>query len=199
MKIQNYVKIIGTTLTLSALPLLRAPAQVKDSIDTFERALPSVKGSDSKEYLINAPNPSVTINGKETKAKIVVDLGTNTLYKYNEEGDAEKVYLVASGKPRTPTDKGVCIVTHTETYPYKTASWKTRRRKKPNDYGPKIICLNKIDPETGKQSPTGEFIHGTNNPESLGKYVSLGCIRMDNEVILQLAKEVKRGDIVIIK
>ncbi len=57
----------------------------------------------------------------------------------------------------------------------------------------------KVDPETGKLSTTGEFIHGTNRPESIGQYVSLGCMRMDNETIKQLASEVKRGDIVIIK
>lgn len=51
----------------------------------------------------------------------------------------------------------------------------------------------------GEQRSSGEFIHGTNNPETLGEYVSQGCIRMDNDVIRDLALEVKRGDIVIIK
>ena len=63
---------------------------------------------------------------------------------------------------------------------------------------PKIICLQKVDPETGTRSSTGEFIHGNNNPASLGKYASLGCIRMDNDVIRELAANVKRGDIVVI-
>ncbi len=48
-------------------------------------------------------------------------------------------------------------------------------------------------------SQTGQFIHGNNDISSLGKYASLGCIRMDNEVIKKLAKEVKRGDIVVIR
>ena len=43
------------------------------------------------------------------------------------------------------------------------------------------------------------LLHGNSNKSSLGKYASLGCIRMDNEVIKQLSKEVKRGDIIIIK
>ena len=46
---------------------------------------------------------------------------------------------------------------------------------------------------------TGEFIHGNKNPDSLGKYASKGCMRMDNEVIQYLAPQMKRGDIVIIK
>ena len=200
MKIQNYVKILSTTIALSASPLLKPPvyAQTRDKADSFEYSVPP-KGTSNDEILKNAPDSEVIINGEKKNAAIVVDLNTNTLYKYNQDGKAEKAYLIASGKPRTPTDKGVRIVTHIESYPYTKAPAGTRRRRKPNDYGPKIICLNKIDPETGIQSSTGEFIHGNNNPASIGKYVSLGCMRMDNEVIKELAKEVKRGDIVIIK
>ena len=200
MKIQNYIKIISTTLTLSALPLTKTPifAQVKDSVDTFEYSIPP-EGTTRNDILLMAPNPEITINGEDKTAKIVVDLSTNTLYKYNAEGKAESAYLIASGKPGTPTDKGIRIVTHVETYPYKSAPSGTRRRRKPNDYGPRALILEKLDPETGNRSKTGEFIHGNNNPGSIGKYVSLGCMRMDNEVIKKLAKEVKRGDIVIIK
>ena len=57
----------------------------------------------------------------------------------------------------------------------------------------------KLDPKTGEQTRTGEFIHGNNNVNSLGKYASNGCIRMDNEIIKQFALEIKAGDIVIIK
>lgn len=174
----------------------------KDSIpDTFELRIDSVtpNGSKEKTILIAAPSPEINIAGEEKNAVIVVDLSNNILYKYNEFGEAEEAFLVASGKKRTPTQTGVRVVTHVETYPYKSAPESTRRRRKPRDYGPKIICLEKIDPETGAKSSTGQFIHGNNSPNSLGKYASLGCIRMDNEVIKSLAKQVKRGDIVIIK
>ena len=91
------------------------------------------------------------------------------------------------------------MVTHVETYPYRSAPMATKRRRNPNDYGPRIICLETVNPKTGAKGSTGEFIHGNKNPNSLGKYASLGCIRMDNEVIKELAKQVKRGDIVVIK
>ena len=45
----------------------------------------------------------------------------------------------------------------------------------------------------------GEFIHGNNNPASIGTYASHGCIRMDNDVIVQLSKEVKPGSYVLIQ
>jgi lipoprotein-anchoring transpeptidase ErfK/SrfK len=90
------------------------------------------------------------------------------------------------------------MVTHVETYPYRTAPAHTKRRKHPKDYGPKIIMLNKLDPETGELSDIGEFIHGNRNSSTLGQYVSHGCMRMDNDVIKELAANAKRGDIVLI-
>ena len=46
----------------------------------------------------------------------------------------------------------------------------------------------------------GEYaIHGTNRPESIGGFVSYGCIRMHNRDILDLYKRVSWGTKVIVK
>ncbi len=42
-------------------------------------------------------------------------------------------------------------------------------------------------------------IHGTNNPRSIGKFVSSGCIRMTNEEVKELYKKVKIGARVIVE
>ena len=42
-------------------------------------------------------------------------------------------------------------------------------------------------------------IHGTNNPRSIGKFVSSGCIRMLNEEVIDLYKRVKIGAPVIVE
>jgi lipoprotein-anchoring transpeptidase ErfK/SrfK len=42
-------------------------------------------------------------------------------------------------------------------------------------------------------------IHGTNNPSSIGKQVSLGCIRMYNEDVLELTELVPVGTRVTIR
>lgn len=209
MKILNNLGHNFKTIGVVGLPLLFLPAcstvaqnlEKTPDKDKFVMSDSLVKpsGTSKKAVMLGAPSPSVEINGIEHIAKIVVDLSKNILYKYNDFGDAERAYLVASGKPSSPTDTGVRVVTHVETYPYRTAPYSTKRRRNPKAYGPKIICLDKVDPLTGERSRTGEFIHGNNNPASIGKYASLGCIRMDNEVIKALAKEVKRGDIVLIK
>ena len=152
------------------------------------------------ELLKNAPKPDVKIAGEDKKAAIVVDLSENRLYRYKEDGEAFEVYSIASGAKSTPTSTGLRQVSHIETYPYKTAPKSTKRYKNPKDYGPNILILNIIDPETGKsQGSNGEFIHGNRNPSSIGKYASHGCMRMDNDVIKQLAKEVKPGSYVIIQ
>lgn len=156
-------------------------------------------GTDAPYVLRHAPNPWLDVQGELKSAKIVVDLDKNFLYKYDDIGQPEKAYLIASGKKSTPTNTGVRIVTNIEQWPYKTAGIATKRRKNPNDYGPRALILRKLDPQTGETAPTGEFIHGNNNKNSLGKYASKGCIRMDNQVIRELAKQIKKGDLVIIK
>ncbi len=42
-------------------------------------------------------------------------------------------------------------------------------------------------------------IHGTNNPRSIGKFVSSGCIRMLNDEVIDLYKRVKIGAPVIVE
>lgn len=200
MRIPSIIKTISISCMISALPIStnRAFAQTEEK-DDFVVVTAPPEGTSDKEVLDGAPNPNINIQGQIKTAKFVVDLSKNVLYKYNIQGKPEMAYMIASGKPSTPTSKGVRVVTHTETYPYRTAPAHTKRRRNPSAYGPKIILLNKLDPNTGEKSDIGEFIHGNNNFDSLGHYASHGCMRMDNEVIKQLAAEAKRGDIVIIK
>lgn len=193
--------LVGSAILLPAIHTRSNTLNLQQKMDTFEKSIDSVtpQGSTERSILLFAPSPNIEIKGEMKQAKIVVDLSKNILYKYNDNGEAEVAYLVASGKKSSPTDVGVRMVTHIETYPYKSAPAATKRRRNPNDYGPRIICLETVNPKTGAKGSTGEFIHGNKNPNSLGKYASLGCIRMDNEVIKKLAKQVKRGDIVVIK
>ena len=178
--------------------------------DSFEPSKPALnplskitpKGTDDKDVLALAPKPDIIIAGEKKKAGIVVDIETNVLYTYDSDGNPTKAYLVASGAKGSPTEKGIRIVTHKEKFPYRSAIG-TKRRRHPRDYGPFIVCLNKINPVTGEQSKTGEFIHGCRSYHDTfetdpQRYVSHGCVRMDNEAIVEV-KEVKSGTIVIIQ
>lgn len=205
MKIQALSKfkfpiLAGTILLASPAINAQNILNQEAKVDTFETTvIVPPKGTNEKIALMFAPIPQVEIAGEMKTAKIVVDLNKNILYTYNNNGVAEMAYLIASGKKSTPTDTGIRVVTNIESYPYRTASPNTKRYKNPKDYGPKAIILRKVDPKTGETSPTGEFIHGNNNPKSIGKYASKGCMRMDNEVIKIIAKQVQKGDIVVIK
>lgn len=157
------------------------------------------EGSSRPEHLKNAPDAEITVAGEKKFAVIVVDTENNLLYKYDKDGKAEEVYSVATGKKYTPTRKGIKMITNVESYPYSTA-YGTKRKRNPNDYGPNVIIIENVNPETGKiYGRNGQFIHGNNNPASLGTYASLGCVRMDNEVIKKLAKEVERNTYILIK
>lgn len=193
--------LVGSAILFPAISVKSQTVNSQTKSDTFEKVSNVVtpQGVTDESVLLFAPSSDIEIQGETRKAKIVVDLSKNILYKYDDNGDAQAAYLIASGKKTSPTDVGVRMVTHVEKYPYKTAPWATKRRRNPNDYGPRIICLETVNPKTGAKGSTGEFIHGNKNPNSLGKYASLGCIRMDNEVIKELATQVKKGDIVVIK
>lgn len=208
--IKGIVAGVGITIASAAftLPASAVKTQIqqvqkiqKDTTDTFTRTAPEITPSGISDSLVlkYAPSPIITVQGEKKSAIFVVDLSKNVLYHYDETGKPQMAYLVASGKPSTPTDKGIRVVSHTETYPYKSAPPSTKRYRNPRDYGPKAIILRILDPLTGETTQTGEFIHGNKDASSIGKYISKGCIRMDNEVIKKLAQIVKRGDIILIK
>ncbi|MBP3847787.1 L,D-transpeptidase [bacterium] len=192
--------VIAGTLISGAIGASRLSAQPKtqSAFDTFEKTGISPKGCNNGLLPKNIPSPKIKINGQNKIAKFVVDLSQNVLYSYDNSGNVTNAYLVASGKKSTPTTSGVRVVSHIETYPYRTAPRRTKRRRNPRAYGPKIICLDRLDVKTGERSQIGEFIHGNNDSTSIGEYASKGCIRMDNEVIKELAGYVKNGDIVVI-
>lgn len=86
-----------------------------------------------------------------------------------------KTYPVALGKMVTPTPHGA----------YKIIN------KQPNPGGPfGAMWMGLSKPHYG--------IHGTNNPSSIGKSVSHGCIRMHNHDVLELAAKVPVGTRVVI-
>lgn len=93
-----------------------------------------------------------------------------TLYRNNKW---VKSYPVAVGRLSTPTPKGTFKIINRAVNPGGV-------------YGVRWLGLNK----------KGYGIHGTNNPYSIGKAVSNGCIRMYNEDVLELANTAPIGTVV---
>ena len=126
--------------------------------------------------------PLAVIEAAEEQ-KIVINLASRSLALYKGQ---EKVglYPVALGKISTPTPTGYYSITYKEVNP----TW--------------------TDPETGRSIPSGEYcplgyrwmglfgnygIHGTNRPDSIGHYVSNGCIRMFEKDVEALYDKVPLG------
>lgn len=100
---------------------------------------------------------------------IRVNLSARRLTLY-QNGSPVKSYPVGIGKMLTPTPTGTYTIVS----------------KSPNPGGPfGAMWMGLSKPHYG--------IHGTNNPSSIGKIVSHGCIRMFNRDVLQLSRLVPIG------
>ncbi|MED4971106.1 L,D-transpeptidase family protein [Parageobacillus toebii] len=92
------------------------------------------------------------------------------------KGSIVRTYPIGVGKMVTATPVGDFVIVN----------------RQPNPGGPfgaMWLSLSKIH----------YGIHGTNNPSSIGKYVSKGCIRMHNKDVLQLASMAPNGTEVFIR
>ncbi len=85
-----------------------------------------------------------------------------------EEGQVKKIYTVAVGKPSTPSPEGTFTI--------------QRRIANPTyHHGDKDVAPGPMNPVGSRWmglSKAGYGIHGTNEPRSIGKAASHGCIRM---------------------
>lgn len=113
-----------------------------------------------EENLYRASTYNITINVADKKL---------TLFKY---GRVFKIYPIATGKPATPTPKGIFKIINKAYNPG-------------GPFGERWLGLNAIGGDYG--------IHGTNNPSSIGKSVSNGCIRTYNNNIIELYNLVPLG------
>ena len=103
-----------------------------------------------------------------------------------QDGEVVKVYAVAVGASRSPSPTGTFQIVN--------------RIPRPTYYAPGVV----IPP--GRSNPLGTRwlgldrkgygIHGTNQPRSIGRRASHGCIRMRNRDVEELFERVGVGDVV---
>ncbi len=102
---------------------------------------------------------------------ITINKNNHTLTLY-QNGKFLKQYPVAIGKASTPTPSGNYKIINKAVNPG-------------GPYGARWMGLN---------IPGGGYgIHGTNNPGSIGKNISNGCIRMHNNNVIDLFNLVPIG------
>ena len=194
--VPRFVKTAALTLPLMLIPALSKGQTNEVREDTFIKTVET--NLQTRDSISLAP--AVKVADSYVYVATVVDLSDKNLYHYDLDGTLIGVYPVAIGKKSTPTKTGIRIVREIENYPYTSAPKTTKRYKNPNDYGTKVICLDEVDPKTGKIIPgNGQFIHGTFKPESIGKSVSKGCIRLKNEDVETLSTRLYKNQYVLIK
>ena len=143
-------------------------------------------------------NPAqVTVNSHQFK--IVIELSALRITVTN--GDA--VILASQigvGKDATPTPGGRYYIKELIRPCYKDGTG-TCVQRDDGLYGPFAYGLNGFSPVlTNFRGGRGEIgIHGTNAPDSIGKNVSNGCIRVSNSDITKLARILPLGTPVIVK
>lgn len=115
--------------------------------------------------------------------RIEVDLSDRELV-YIVDDEVLLRTTVAVGTPRNPTPTGTYFVTDNVRIKAGTGPW-----------GPAAIGLSaRSDTITEFNGGDGIVgIHGTNRPSSIGQAASLGCVRLPNDVILQLHELVPLG------
>ena len=106
--------------------------------------------------------------------RITINIQTHTLTLFRDN-NVFKTYTVAVGKPTSPTPKGTFKIINRAINPG-------------GPFGVRWLGLN---------APNGDYgIHGTNDPFSIGKNISNGCIRMYNNQVLELCNLVSIGTVV---
>jgi len=117
--------------------------------------------------------------------EIIVSLADHKLALV-ENGEIKKIYSVAVGKPSTPSPEGTFTIARRVKNPTYHHDGKTVLPGPGNPVGTRWMGLSK----------TGYGIHGTNEPKSIGKSASHGCIRMAKADLEEFYELVSVGDTV---
>jgi lipoprotein-anchoring transpeptidase ErfK/SrfK len=103
-----------------------------------------------------------------------------------ENGAVKRVYPVAVGKPSTPSPAGQFTIVRRVSDPTYSHHGTVVAPGPKNPVGSRWMGL----------SAKGYGIHGTNEPNSIGKAASHGCIRMSKADLEELFERVEIGDAV---
>src|SRR3569833_2093032 len=143
-----------------------------------------VMGMEAMGQAAGAP-AAVQDQPAQIKRTIVVSLEDRKLALV-EDGQVKRVYTVAIGKPTTPSPVGTFTIQRRVKNPVYQHEGKVVQPGPANPVGTRWMGL----------SVKGYGIHGTNEPRSIGKAASHGCIRMARKDLEEMYEMVHVGDTV---
>jgi lipoprotein-anchoring transpeptidase ErfK/SrfK len=122
---------------------------------------------------------------------LIVNKSTNEL-AYIDEGKIQKVHQVATGRSEDLTPEGIFTIVVKAKDPY--------YRKKDIPGGSKENPLGSrwIGFDADRTDGRIYGVHGNNNPDSIGKYITNGCIRMFEEEVQVLFDKIPIGTRILI-
>jgi len=132
----------------------------------------------------NLPQPQVQAPA-HSRRLILVSIPDRKLVLI-EDGRVKRTYPVAVGKPSTPSPAGQFTVVRRVSDPTYSHHGRVVAPGAKNPVGSRWMGL----------SAKGYGIHGTNEPNSIGKAASHGCIRMEKADLEELYSLVQMGDAV---
>ncbi len=193
---------LGAALMLSPALLSSAGAQVLGYASAPQSSFPSDNmmtapalpdGSVVPERLRRA---FVAFNTGEAPGTIVIDTGNTALYYVLGQGRAVR-YGVGVGREGF-TWAGVQTISRKAEWPdwYPPAEMVARQ-----PYLPRFVAGGPGNPLGARAMYLGSSqyrIHGTNDPSTIGKFVSSGCIRLTNEDVADLFSRVNVGTRVVV-
>lgn len=122
----------------------------------------------------------------ESEVKIIINKKVNKL-AYLKDGKVIKIFPVATGRSAGLTPEGNFKVIRKIVNPYYSKK-KIAGGSPRNPLGVRWLGLNALG------TPGNTYgVHGTNNPKSIGKYASGGCIRMYNKDVIWLYNNTPLG------
>jgi lipoprotein-anchoring transpeptidase ErfK/SrfK len=133
-------------------------------------------------HRVTTPQTKTSLRGPRV---IVVSLEDRKLALV-EDGQVKKVYTVAVGKPTTPSPSGTFSIARRVKNPVYQHEGKIVQPGPGNPVGTRWMGM----------SVKGYGIHGTNEPKSIGKAASHGCIRMGRKDLEEFYELVNVGDTV---
>ncbi|HLN64162.1 MAG TPA: L,D-transpeptidase family protein [Symbiobacteriaceae bacterium] len=119
-----------------------------------------------------------------TPTGVLINIPARTLYWY-KDGALVRSFPVGVGKPSSPTPTGRYEVINMLKHPW----WYPPSGAAPVDPGP----ANPLGTRWMGWRDDGYGIHGNNNPDSIGFYVSAGCVRMYRDDVEWLYQQVDVG------
>jgi len=197
--------VIGAAMMLSPALLSSASAQLLGYASTSPATFPS-------DSIMVEPQPAdegdgrvvperlrraiVAFNTSEAAGTIVIDTGNTALYYVLGQGRAIR-YGVGVGREGF-TWSGVQTVSRKAEWPDWTPPAEMIARQ---PYLPRFVAGGPGNPLGARAMYLGSSvyrIHGTNDPSTIGKFVSSGCIRLTNEDVADLFSRVSVGTKVVV-